>query len=163
MSDRPRFVADEMLGSLARWLRLMGYDTEYAKDVEDTILLDIARDKGSRLLTRDKQLAERAGDIGFYIESDDLDTQLRTVSAKFHLEPDPERARCTVCNGELRMISREEAQGHVPAGALENNTVFYVCSGCGKFYWRGSHWKNITKRLEEVSGDGAVRDDSNPR
>jgi uncharacterized protein with PIN domain len=163
MSDRPRFVADEMLGSLARWLRLMGYDTEYAKDVEDTILLDIARDKGSHLLTRDKQLAERAGEIGFYIESDDLDTQLRTVSAKFRLEPDPERARCTVCNGELRTVTKEGAQGHVPAGALENNTVFYVCSGCGKFYWRGSHWKNITKRLEEVSEDSAVKDDSSPR
>ncbi|HVO77931.1 MAG TPA: Mut7-C RNAse domain-containing protein, partial [Methanomassiliicoccales archaeon] len=116
MSERPRFAADEMLGSLARWLRLMGYDTTYAKDVEDTQLIEIARKEGRNLLTRDKELAERAGDSGFYVESDDLDTQLRAVSSRFGLEPDPERARCTVCNGELQTIAKDEAKGHVPDG-----------------------------------------------
>ena len=161
MSEKPRFAADEMLGSLARWLRLMGYDTTYAKDVGDTELIETTRSNGRFLLTRDRELAERAGDRGFYVESDDLDTQLRAVSARFGIEPDPENARCTVCNGELRTVTREDAKGNVPEGALENNTSFYVCSRCGKYYWRGSHWKNITKRLQDVSD--AVRGGSSPR
>jgi uncharacterized protein with PIN domain len=163
MNDRPQFAADEMLGSLARWLRLMGYDTLYAKDVEDTALLEIARSEGRVLLTRDKELSERTGDGGLYVESDDLDMQLRQVSLMYCLESDPDRARCTLCNGELRAITKEEAQGRVPEGALENNAIFYTCSGCGKYYWRGSHWKNITKRLEEISEGKTVIGGSSPR
>ncbi|MDD1771186.1 MAG: Mut7-C RNAse domain-containing protein [Methanomassiliicoccales archaeon] len=162
MNERPRFAADEMLGSLARWLRLMGYDTMYAKDIDDTKIIEIAKEEGRYLLTRDKELSQRIGERGLYVESDVLDEQLRQVSARFHLESDPDRARCTVCNGELKTITKEDAVGHVPEGALENNAIFYVCAGCGKYYWRGSHWKNISKRLQEVSTD-QVRGGSNPR
>lgn len=162
MSERPRFAADEMLGSLARWLRLMGYNTTYAKDVEDSKILEIAMEENRYLLTRDKELSQRIGEQGLYVECDVLDEQLRQVSARFQLEPDPDRARCTVCNGELRTVTKQEAVGHVPEGALENNPIFYVCTGCGKYYWRGSHWKNITKRLEEVSAD-RLRGGSSPR
>jgi len=162
MSERPRFAADEMLGSLARWLRLMGYDTMYAKDVEDSKILEIAREENRYLLTRDKELSQRIGEQGLYVESDDLDEQLVRVSARYNLEPDPDKTRCTVCNGELRTVTKEEAVGHVPEGALENNTVFYVCTECGKYYWRGSHWKNISKRLQDVSAD-PLKGGSSPR
>ena len=74
---RPRFSADEMLGSLARWLRLMGYDTRYERDSNDTDILERARLDDRILLTRDKKLAERAEERGLYIDVLDLDDQIR--------------------------------------------------------------------------------------
>jgi uncharacterized protein with PIN domain len=163
MSDRPKFAADEMLGTLARWLRLMGYDMVYAKDMDDSELLSMAKNGGRFLLTRDRELSQRAGDTGLYVESDDLDKQLMQVAERFDLRPDPDRARCTVCNGELREVGKEAAIGNVPDGALEANSLFYVCTGCGKFYWRGSHWKNISRRLEDLTAELDSRGGSSPR
>ena len=74
---RPRFSADEMLGSLARWLRLMGYDTIYERDSSDTAILERARVDERILLTRDKKLAERAKEKGLYINAREQDDQIR--------------------------------------------------------------------------------------
>jgi uncharacterized protein len=144
---RPRFSADEMLGSLARWLRLMGYDTRYERDSSDTDILLRAREDGRVLLTRDKKLAERAGMQGLYINVRELDDQIEQVGAAFGLTFDEDLSRCTACNGELIAISKEEAFEGVPQGALLSNEVFFRCRSCGKFYWKGSHWRSIRKRL----------------
>jgi uncharacterized protein len=144
---RPRFSADEMLGSLARWLRLMGYDTWYERDSDDTDILIRARMDGRILLTRDKKLAERAGGQGLYIRDRSLDDQMDQVRIAFDLSFDEGLTRCTTCNGDLILVSREEASKDVPNGALISNDLFYRCTSCGKFYWRGSHWKNIRKRI----------------
>jgi uncharacterized protein with PIN domain len=150
MTERPRFAVDEMLGSLARWLRIMGYDTVYTRDRTDSAILDLAKGDGRFLLTRDRELSKRMGEMGVYVESDDLDEQLRQARSRFQLEANAERSRCTVCNGELEVVPPEKAKGHVPEGVLENHTSFYVCLACGKFYWRGSHWRQISKRLEDL-------------
>ena len=148
---RPRFTADEMLGSLARWLRLMGYDTSYERDSTDTEILGRARLEGRILLTRDKKLAERAKGQGLYISVRDLDDQLRQVILEFGLTFDEDLSRCTACNGELTVVSKEEASKGVPDGALRSNELFYRCRSCGKYYWKGSHWKNIRKKMEELT------------
>jgi uncharacterized protein with PIN domain len=147
---RKRFSADEMLGSLARWLRLMGYDTRYERDSSDTEILERARVEGRVLLTRDKKLAERAKEQGLYIDVRDLDDQIRQVITVFGLKFLEDLSRCTACNGELMLISREEASKGVPEGALQSNEQFYRCRSCGKYYWKGSHWKNIQKKMETL-------------
>ncbi len=158
MTDaRPSFVADEMLGSLARWLRIMGYDTLYAKDQGDNAILERSRTDGRYLLTRDKELAMRMGEKGIYISSDDLDGQLGQVTKRFGLAPDDSLVRCTVCNGELEVVDVERARGSVPEGALAANSVFFVCKSCGKFYWRGTHWINIRKKLESLAEQNQSR------
>jgi uncharacterized protein len=149
---RPRFSADEMLGSLARWLRLMGYDTRYERDSTDTEILSRAREEGRILLTRDKQLAARAGPQGLYVSCRDLDDQIRQVESSYGLVFDEERSRCTACNGELLPVGRKEASTEVPEGALRSNELFYQCRSCGKFYWKGSHWTNIRKRMATLTG-----------
>jgi hypothetical protein len=148
MPARPRFSADEMLGSLARWLRIMGYDTTYEKGRGDNEILASSRSEGRVLLTRDEELAQRGAPSSLYVRSDDLDEQLRQVASAFGLAADEAMARCTVCNGELDLLPREEAEGRVPLGALESNEEFFRCDSCGKVYWKGSHWDNIRRRLE---------------
>jgi len=147
---RPRFAADEMLGSLARWLRIMGYDTVYERDRTDSQIVETARKEERVILTRDWELAGRMGERGLYIESDDLDDQLRQVTKTFDLNADESQARCTVCNGELASLPKEGAKGMVPEGVLANNHEFFRCLKCGKIYWKGSHWSNIRRRFQDL-------------
>jgi uncharacterized protein with PIN domain len=151
MSDeRPKFVADEMLGSLSRWLRIMGYDTAYEKDMEDMEILRLAEREKRMLLTRDKDLVRRARKSGFLVEDDDLSAQLRQVSDALDLKLDESLTRCTLCNGGLEIVSPEAVRDRVPIGALESNDEFYRCRKCGKIYWKGSHWDNILVRLSSL-------------
>ncbi|MHC1679663.1 MAG: Mut7-C RNAse domain-containing protein [Methanomassiliicoccales archaeon] len=145
----PSFLLDGMLGSLARWLRIMGYDSEYLRDEEDSSLLSILGDRF--LLTRDRQLAHRAGHRGYYLESDDLDVQLSTVVERFDLRLDLERSRCTACNGPLDRVPKDQVKEKVEEGTWNEHQEFWMCRECGKVYWHGAHWKNIRDRLDRIS------------
>lgn len=162
MTERPRFAVDVMLGSLARWLRIMGYDAAYQRDKDDSEILEGARREGRIVLTRDKELAWRMGDDGIYVESDDPMEQLDQVSEAFGLSLDESHTRCTVCNGELEAVDPSEIDSSVPPGALESNDEFYRCLRCGKVYWRGSHWTNIRERIASIE-ESRARSDNSPR
>jgi len=148
---RSRFAVDEMLGSLARWLRIIGYDATYQKDMDDASIIAHASREGRTLLTRDKDLARRMREGGLYIESDDLSEQLKQVLDTFDLDFKEDLTRCTLCNGELETIGPEEVGEEAPPGALASNDEFYRCKSCGKVYWRGSHWDNILGRLDSIN------------
>ncbi len=145
----PSFLLDGMLGSLVRWLRIMGYDSSYLKDEKDSELLALLGER--YLLTRDRQLAQRAGARGFYLESGDLDAQLYAVVERFGLSFDPKRTRCTACNGPLETVPKWRLEGRVPEGTWGGYQEFWVCRECGKVYWHGAHWKNIQRRLDGLS------------
>jgi len=151
----PKFAVDEMLGSLARWLRIMGYDATYEKDHDDDSILRISKDEGRVILTRDEELAARGAPASVFVSSDDLDAQLRQVVGAFGLRADEKMVRCTVCNGELEVVAKESLRGQIPDGALDNHHEFFKCRGCGKVYWKGSHWNNIRKRLESLRSNDA--------
>jgi uncharacterized protein with PIN domain len=148
-AERPKFVADCMLGSLARWLRMLGYDAVYAKDLEDDAIAELAEKENRHILTRDRTLAKRAGAL--MIMEDDLDSQLKAVHGRFALSLDEGAIRCSACNGPLAVIPKEDAAGTVPEGALESNEVFWKCAACGKVYWKGTHWLGIMDRLEKLN------------
>ncbi|MGD0056373.1 MAG: Mut7-C RNAse domain-containing protein [Methanomassiliicoccales archaeon] len=151
--ERPKFSADEMLGSLSRWLRIMGYDTTYEKNMEDADILRLASAEDRILLTRDKDLVRRAKGRGLYVESDELSEQLSQVFEAFDLSTYEALTRCTVCNGDLVIVQPNEVKDDVPVGALDNNDEFYRCTKCGKIYWKGSHWDNILNRLGALNSD----------
>ncbi|MCQ5375598.1 MAG: Mut7-C RNAse domain-containing protein [Methanomassiliicoccales archaeon] len=152
-NERIKFAADEMLGTLARWLRIIGYDTIYEKNKSDEeIEAQVLREKRI-LLTRDKNLAKKLGERSLYIESDELYEQLRQVIKSFDLVMDEDFTRCTLCNGEVDRVTQKEVENEVPVGALINNTEFFRCRSCGKVYWKGSHWENILKTLERIEGN----------
>jgi uncharacterized protein with PIN domain len=147
--SNPRFVADHMLGSLARWLRMIGYDTVYDKGLDDKGLSELARAENRFLLTRDKELAKEPG--AFLLEQDDLDSQLKATGAKFGLKYNENLIRCSACNGDLLQLPKEEAKAVVPEGAYAGNDKFWKCSKCGKVFWKGSHWLGIMDRLKKLS------------
>jgi uncharacterized protein with PIN domain len=145
----PRFVADHMLGSLARWLRMMGYDTVYDKSLDDQELASFARAENRFILTRDKELAKEPGSL--LIEKDDLDSQLQAAGARFGLHFTEDRIRCSACNGELLDLPKDDAKDKVPDGAWQVNDKFWRCSKCDKVYWKGTHWNGIMDRLKRIN------------
>lgn len=148
-SERPRFVVDSMLGSLARWLRMLGYDTAYAKDAEDGAIIELAAKEKRFIITRDKGLAAQPGAL--MVEGEDLDAQLKEVHGRFALSLDDSAIRCSACNGKLADLPKEQAAEVVPEGALEHNDRFWKCESCGKAYWRGTHWLGIMERLRRLN------------
>lgn len=147
--SKPKFVADHMLGSLARWLRMIGYDTVYDKNMDDKQIASLARSENRFVLTRDRELSKEPG--AMMVESDDLDTQLKAVADKFGLKFQDDLIRCSACNGDLQDLPKEEAKPHVPEGAFNVNERFWKCSKCGKVYWKGTHWLGIMDRLKKLN------------
>lgn len=148
-AEKPRFIVDSMLGSLAKWLRMLGYDTEYAKDLDDDSIAKLAAKEGRHILTRDRALASQPG--ATMVEGDNIDSQLRVVNERYSLSLDEGAIRCSACNGALVDLPREEATGVVPEGALKDNDVFWKCTACGKAYWKGTHWLGIMERLRKLN------------
>ncbi|HDD60613.1 MAG: hypothetical protein DRN35_04510 [Thermoplasmata archaeon] len=146
----PSFVVDSMLGKLARWLRILGFDTLYFRDVEDEELLKISEEGGRYLLTRDRELYHRASPRGVLISEMGLDGQLKEVALALSLYKYDLPTRCPLCNTVLRRAERESVRGAVPEGTLEHYREYYICPGCGKIYWHGSHWGGIVRRAEEA-------------
>ncbi|MGC8880297.1 MAG: Mut7-C RNAse domain-containing protein [Anaerolineae bacterium] len=145
-----RFVVDVMLGSLARWLRRLGYDTDYANDRDDRELVRIARAEGRILLTRDSTLAARRGISAMLIESQVLDEQLAQVVHAFPLPQGMSLPRCSECNTPLQNVSPDEVMDCVPAYVYRTHKHFRRCPGCGRIYWPGSHWERIDRRLQRM-------------
>ncbi|HEC87883.1 MAG TPA: hypothetical protein ENI52_01045 [Thermoplasmata archaeon] len=142
-----KFICDEMLGTLAKWLRIFGYDTSYAKGMNDEKIIEIALKEDRIVLTRDKMLSRKAIK-GLYIEEKDLEKQIERVVKKFKLNIGKNIfSRCTVCNIPVVVIERDKVKGKVPKSVWENNKEFWTCPKCGRIYWMGSHWENIKNKL----------------
>jgi len=139
-----------MLGSLARWLRLAGFDCEYS-GADDRTLARRAEAEGRWLVTRDRGLAA-VGPRTLLVRAESLDDQLVEVLRRLELEPpgDLESARCAACNGELATADRAEVVDRVPPYVAATATRFRVCRSCGRIYWPGSHAARIRHRLERV-------------
>ncbi|ALL01279.1 hypothetical protein Pyrde_1231 [Pyrodictium delaneyi] len=149
-----RFIVDSMLGSLARWLRMIGCDTLYAKGWHDSRILEEAESARRIIVTRDRGLFNRARKRGLdaVLVSDNIVEALALISTKYGipLEVAPDRSRCPVCNSPLRRTAKEEVKGRVPPRVYEHYDEFWVCSGCGQVYWRGGHWRGIEETLKEA-------------
>lgn len=147
-----RFIADSMLGRLARWLRILGYDTLYYKDINDSLLLRIAKEDGRTLLTRDTRLIKIRGLSNFIFVHDDkpLD-QLRQLFKEGIINESPSLlSRCIHCNSILSSIPSDETEGMVPDFVLWKEDVVRRCPNCGKIYWKGTHPDKIRERLKEI-------------
>ena len=147
--SQPRLLADAMLGKLARWLRLLGYDTDYLQ-AEDELLAHRARNEGRILLTRDHELAARRGLETLLISSEELETQLVQVMQAIGPPPEPDQPRCMECNKPLTELAPAEVQGEVPIYVSQTETEFRQCPTCQKITWPGTHWDNIQQRLARV-------------
>lgn len=149
-----RFVADAMLGRLARWLRLLGYDTLYQPGITDRELLGLARRDGRVILTRDTHFLGRGIEDCLFVRSDDVDGQLSQVIGELGLGP-PGPSRCANCNGVLRDVGdKAEVSGAVPEYVYLNFHRFMKCAQCGNVYWEGSQFQRIRRKVRELSAGG---------
>ncbi len=138
----PRFVADAMLGRLARWLRLLGWDVLYDPSLDDRELARLAAREDRVLLSRDRGLlARRIVRRGLLVRDDDVGLQLAQVLGELGLRPDPARAwtRCSVCNTLTEEVPKQSVEGRVPAYTFATHDRFRRCPGCGRVYWAGTH------------------------
>jgi uncharacterized protein with PIN domain len=154
----PRFLCDALLGGLAKWLRAAGYDTYYARegtDLSDGSLTRKALEEGRVLLTSDGGFLERKpvrdGSVEFLkVPHLPLEEQLRFVAERFELSR--RRSRFMQCNGELDVVPPSAVRGRVPSGVIRDHEKFFLYTGCGRVFWRGSHWDRIGGLLSRVFG-----------
>jgi len=151
----PAFFADAMLGRLARWLRMLGYDTAYEKVISDEALVARVVTEQRWLLTRDRYLVQRKVLRGRHtlIVSDHLQDQLRQHQSELHITldlSDRTASRCASCNNILKPIPHQEARLAVPAHVASVHLQFMQCPNCGHIYWPGTHWTEMLTRLQEL-------------
>ncbi|MCX5720156.1 MAG: Mut7-C RNAse domain-containing protein [Nitrospirae bacterium] len=146
------FLADVMLGRLARWLRLLGFDTLYYNDISDNRLLRIAKEQGRFILTRDTRLVKIKGIKDYLlIKANDSFSQLLEVIDTLKLTRFNLLSRCVKCNGMLtRILDKNEIKDSVPEFVFLHFNLFLRCSDCGKVYWDGTHPRKFREKLSEV-------------
>ena len=161
MRDGRTFVADAMLGRLAKSLRMLGYDVLYRPDIEDRDLRLVAVRDGRIVLTRDREVAESALPIEVVtIDSDDPREQLRRAVRDLGLSVEEGLfTRCLVCNEPVVDVERSEVEGQVPPYVYETQEHFVRCPRCGRIYWPATHVARAREWLRAVLGSGA-RDDA---
>lgn len=149
-----KFLCDQMLGTLAKWLRFFGFDTFYADaEIDDDALLDIAKREGRVIVTRDKQLITMGNKRDLQvveITSTDLDEQLHYVLRNVEIDETTVLSRCSLCNTVLDEIEKSNVKNKVPEKVFENNEKFWFCPKCDKIYWMGSHYDKIISKIDTI-------------
>ncbi len=145
-----KFLVDSMLGRLAKWLRILGYDTLYFSSLDDNDLVRMARAEGRMVLTRDREMVRRRGIDSLLIESDDFREQLRQLLHDLNLNLDRSFSRCPVCNNPLQRVAKEAVRERVAPYVFRTQERFSLCPQCGKIYWRGTHWQRMRERLKRL-------------
>ena len=148
-----KFIADRMLGKLAKGLRMLGYDTIYYRGEDAHQMIQWARQEGRVILTRNSKLIpKRPEDRIIRVTGDNPLLQLKELIQKGHISLDAETllSRCLLCNVLIHEIPRGEAEGKVPDFIFYHHNSFYKCPQCMRIYWQGSHQKNMQKRVEEL-------------
>jgi uncharacterized protein with PIN domain len=145
-----RFVADNMLGSLARKLRLLGIDTAYIRDTDDSELKYLVRSQSRILLTRDMNLSRNLGDLAWLVTGRNAREEFLSISKKLSIadcQPDP-FSRCLECNEELVPLNSTRVRDKVPPYVLESKASFFGCPSCERVYWEGTHSKRMGEEVE---------------
>lgn len=147
-----RFVLDTHLGKLATYLRMLGFDALYRNDFSDEALTEVSVRERRILLTRDRDLLKR-GRIthGYFVRSTDLRAQLTEVLHRFDLyrlvRP---FCRCLRCSRLLEPVPKEEVTDRLPPKVREYFDEFCFCPGCGRIYWKGSHYEHMEHFVREI-------------
>ena len=151
MVAEKRFVADIMLGKLAKWLRTLGFDTHYER-LDRQRQIDTYRERGFLLLTRNQRWCGQAAVM--CLEANDPTEQLLELVGAVPIEPHEIRLleRCLLCNTGLQEVPRDQVIGLVPDYVFENQTVFHQCPKCLKLYWSGSHPRRMVQWLQSTLG-----------
>lgn len=144
-----KFLVDEMLGDVARWLRILGYDAAYVKKVEDAEIVKKAVKEKRVILTRDEKMRSKEARI-YTVKGRTFYEKMADVVKHFKLRLEVRETRCALCNGELKKAGKDEVRHRVPKKVIEKIDRFWVCKRCGQVYWEGGHWKRIKNVLGRI-------------
>ncbi len=147
-----KFVVDCMLGKLAKWLRILGFDTLFFSKAEDEELIDIAQKQRRILLTRDTGIVEKADQIKvLFIKSEHWKAQVKQVldelNLREHIKP---YSRCIECNVPLKSIPKKQAKNLVTPFVFERSSSFSLCPKCGRVFWPGTHHSDMNFKIEDI-------------
>ena len=152
-----KFICDEQLGKLARWLKVIGQDVYYKNRLEDSRLMEIAQKESRIILTRDTRLLKKLDEkcLRYFFVSENYPAlQLKELIEHFK-ESIRIRifTRCTDCNILLEEVSPEEVKEKVPPFVFKTQKIFRRCPNCGKVFWRGTHRPQVDIQLRSVLGE----------
>jgi len=152
ISERSKFITDATLGKLAKWLRLLGYNTIVYPKEAGREMLRLAQAEKRIVLTRRADMAQRqfSGSLHLLTQIDTA-AQLREVIDKCSLNIVKEKmfAICLICNKTLNPVARDQARHMVPDYVAQNCQVFNQCPSCRKVYWEGTHQRNSLQFLQK--------------
>jgi hypothetical protein len=156
-----KFIADNNVGKLARWLRLIGYDTLLLKQKDDGQMIKRALSEDRVILTKDTQFMKRRlvtnGKLKtILIKQDDPRTQVqevvKTLNLNYHFKP---FSLCLECSQALIARDKEEVQNLVPDQVFKTQTQYTECPTCHRIYWQGTHWQAMVKKLQDLQAGGS--------
>jgi len=147
-----KFVVDGMLGKLAKWLKILGFDVVYLNQAPDAELLRRARREKRILLTRDHPLLDSAKNIrSLLIASEDWPEQLAQVLDTFKLRSAIKPySRCLACNVALKSLPKKKARNLVTPFIYEQASSFALCPSCGRIFWPGTHFRDMESKIEAI-------------
>ena len=150
---RTAFILDVHLGKLARILRLLGFDTFYRNDYDDSEIIRIALDEHRIILTRDRKLLHnRHITHARWLHSTNAEQQAREVIERFQLGHNVRRfIRCPACNGIIESVEKECVFDQLEPLTKKYYSEFFKCSDCSKIYWKGSHYDRIVDKLDAIT------------
>jgi len=144
------------VGKLAKWLRIMGYDTLFFNGSDDSGMIAIALAEDRVILTRDTQIMKRrvvtSGQLkAILIQSDEPERQMRQVIDSLNLDWQFKPFTiCLECNQPLMERSKQQVSNLVPPYVFQTQSQYMECPACHRIYWRGTHWQAMTKKLEKL-------------
>jgi uncharacterized protein with PIN domain len=153
-----KFICDDNLGKLAKWLRTLGYDTLFFDPIEDGELVSRALREGRVVLSRDTQLVRfklKLGERLLHIESDRPLEQTKQVIKQLKLKPDKKLlfSRCLVCNQPLEKVEKEKIKDRLYPYVYKTKDHFVYCNNCDRIYWSATH---VERMIQTLSGMGIL-------
>jgi uncharacterized protein len=148
----PRFIIDVHLGSLAKYMRMAGFDVTYRNNFKKKEIIEISLNEKRTILTKDRNILKRSEVThGCWIRSIAVEEQFMEVFARFHLDQVIKPfTRCLECNGLLVQIEKEEVINEIPPKVKSRQEEFKKCSNCAKIYWKGTHYEKMHGFIDKL-------------
>ena len=148
----PKFICDVHLGKLARYLRMMGLDVLYKNNFDDEEIVRISLKERRAILTKDRGILKRSEvSHGYFIRNAKVEGQVKEVIKRFDLQKEiKEFTRCLECNSELIKIAKEKIAGDLPPMVNQSKEEFFSCPGCGRLYWKGTHYQRMLTFIQSI-------------
>ncbi|MBN1622136.1 MAG: Mut7-C RNAse domain-containing protein [Endomicrobiales bacterium] len=152
-NQKPKFLVDFMLGRLAKWLRIFGYDSIYIEEKNRPNLILNSLKENRILITRDHRLSKKRAWKLILIKNDHLPQQIKQLKDELNIviSRDNLFSRCTICNAPIEKIEdKEKIKDLVPEYVFRTQNDFSRCPNCKRIYWSGTHWELLIKDLQKA-------------